>query len=105
MDRPIIELRKPERLPEYLHWVRMQQSVIGGCCPCDAHHIIDVGAGGSKPTDLWTFPLTRDEHSELHHHGARSWEAHHGTQWQFVAKTLTHAILEGMFYHTRPGDE
>jgi len=89
--------QKPIRSKSYLAWVRKQPSVISGRCPCDAHHIIAHGAGGmgTKPPDLFTFPLTRDEHAGIHH-DTQEWERRHGQQWRFVALTIERAVLAGV---------
>lgn len=89
----------PVRDKTYLKWVKSQISVISGRPADDAHHLIGYGEGGmaTKACDLLTFPLTRDEHTELHHIGWKEWEKIHGSQWQFVGKTLQHAIKSGLF--------
>lgn len=88
----------PIRSKKYLDWVKSQPSVISGRPADDPHHLIGHGQGGmgTKVTDYWTFPLTRDEHTQLHNMGWKAWEEIHGSQWKFVAQTLEQAIREGV---------
>jgi hypothetical protein len=89
---------KPFRSRKYLDWVKSLPSVISGMPADDPHHLIGHGYGvmGSKVSDLWTFPLTRGEHSELHNIGWKEWEEIHGSQWKFVAETIEQAVREGL---------
>lgn len=89
---------KPYRSEKYLAWVRTLPSVISERPADDAHHLIGHGQGGmgTTVTDIWTFPLTRDEHGELHNIGWVVWEDKYGDQWQFVGKILHKAIIEGI---------
>lgn len=87
---------KPFRSKEYTDWVKSQPSAISGLPGDDPHHLIGHGTGGAKVSDLFTFPLTRFEHTELHNMGYQSWEEIHGSQWKFVAKTLEMAIKDGI---------
>lgn len=91
-------MSKPWRSQKYLNWVKTLPSVISGRPSDDAHHLIGHGQGGmgTKVADCWTFPLTRDEHTELHNMGWKAWEEQYGSQWKFVAETLHKAILEGL---------
>jgi len=89
-------IMKPHRSKKYLAWVRSLPSVISGQPAGDAHHLIGHGESGmgTKVTDIWTFPLTRGEHTELHNIGWRAWEEKYGDQWKFVSKTLSMGIIE-----------
>jgi hypothetical protein len=88
---------KPLRSQKYLDWVKTQPSVISGRPADDAHHIKGHGYGGTtKPSDYFTFPLTRDEHTHFHNIGWQSWEAKYGSQWKYIAETLERAIREGV---------
>ena len=51
---------------------------------------------GTKSSDLYTIPLTRIEHNELHNIGWKEWESRHGSQWRFVAETMQRAIVDGV---------
>lgn len=86
----------PHRDRNYLLWVKTLPSAISGKRPCDAHHCIGVGSGmGQKASDYMVFPLTREEHEELHRTGWADWELLHGTQHYHVVCTLMRAIDEG----------
>ena len=67
---------KTWRSEKYLKWVKSQPSVVSGWSPAgDAHHIKGRGFGGTvKCCDLFTIPLTREEHDKLHSMGWESWE-------------------------------
>ena len=55
----------------YTRWVRTLPSVVSGRPGDDAHHLIgySYGGTGTKAPDYFIFPLTRDEHTELHDMG------------------------------------
>lgn len=79
---------------KYTQWVKSQPC----CCGCglpadDPHHIIDHGLGGTgtKPHDIFTIPLTRKCHNELHDDVA-AWEAKHGSQLFHLVRTLNKAF-------------
>ncbi|HGJ5865305.1 MAG TPA: DUF968 domain-containing protein [Arsenophonus nasoniae] len=66
---------------KYLQWVKLRP-----CCLCqkpadDAHHLIGYGYGGIgvKAHDLFSIPLCRGHHSELHH-DPKAWEVKYGSQ-------------------------
>lgn len=85
------------RNKEYTDWVKTLPSVISGLPADDPHHLIGHGTGGMKVSDLFTFPLTREEHTELHNMGWQSWEEIHGSQWEYVAQTMEIAVKSGCF--------
>ena len=79
---------------KYTQWVKSQPC----CCGCglpadDPHHIIDHGLGGTgtKPHDIFTIPLTRKCHNELHDDVA-AWEAKYGSQLFHLVRTLNKAF-------------
>jgi hypothetical protein len=90
--------QKPLRDDKYLRWVKSLPSVVSGRQADDPHHLIGHGQSGmgTKVTDYWTFPLTRDEHTELHNMGYKEWEKIYGEQWKFVAQTMYLAKIEGV---------
>ena len=88
---------KPYRNKDYTDWVKKQPSVISQIPADDPHHLIGHCTGGTKVSDLFTFPLTRGEHTELHDMGWQTWESINGSQWKFVAETLEKAIKDGFF--------
>lgn len=79
----------------YLQWIKSLPSVISGG-NAEPHHLIGHGHSGmgTKTSDYWAFPLTRGEHSELHHIGWKAWEERYGSQWKYVALTLSRYIEE-----------
>lgn len=79
----------PARDENYLAWVRLQPSPLGGF-PCDAHHIEGHGLGGTgKCSDYFTIPLTRDQHQEFHALGWETWERTYGiNQLEHAARLL-----------------
>lgn len=89
---------KPVRSEKYRKWVKSLPSVVSGKPADDPHHLIGYGYGGmgTKAPDIFTFPLTRLEHTELHNVGWREWEEVHGLQWTYVARTLELAVAEGL---------
>ena len=93
----------PVRSKKYTDWVKSLPSVLSDLPADDPHHLIGYGEGGTstKACDLFTFPLTRPEHNELHRIGWREWEEIHGSQWQFVSKTLQKAIKDGIIQNLK----
>ena len=77
-----------------MRWVNtLTCSVCGGYS--ENHHIKGHGQGGSlRASDLFTMPLCRDHHSELHR-GVMTWEGKHGLQWAYVGQTLAKALRLG----------
>ncbi|WP_442960034.1 DUF968 domain-containing protein [Providencia sp. PROV148] len=82
----------------YLQWVKSQP-----CCVCnsiahEAHHLIGHGQGGmgTKAHDLFTIPLCRIHHSELHK-DPNGWEREHGSQLVLLFKFLDRSIGLGVF--------
>jgi len=89
---------KPFRSQKYKDWVKQLPSCISGLPADDPHHIKGRGYGGSvKPSDLFTMPLTREEHDDFHRIGWESWEAKHNVdQRDLVIATIERAIREGV---------
>ncbi|MGW1370677.1 DUF968 domain-containing protein [Providencia hangzhouensis] len=82
----------------YLKWVKSQP-----CCVCnsiahDAHHLIGHGQGGmgTKAHDLFTIPLCRIHHDELHK-DKTEWERVHGSQLVLLFQFLDRSIGLGVF--------
>lgn len=95
----MIDLTKHKtwRSEKYLAWVRTQPSVVSGQEGTEPHHIKGHGMGGSvKAPDYMTIPLTREEHTNGHAIGWKTWEKLHGSQLEYVARTLGRAIEEGV---------
>ncbi len=81
----------------YLDWVKTLPCVASNMPADDAHHLIGHGMGkmGSKASDLFTLPLTREQHTALHD-DPQAWERRYGSQWAHIAKTLALAVEEGV---------
>ena len=80
----------PTRSRAYLKFVDSLPSVQSGQRGCTHHHIIACGLGGvmaGKVSDLFTFPLTPDEHQALHA-DVDKWEQEFGLQCLHVLRTL-----------------
>lgn len=77
------------RNKSYLIRITQLPSAISGRTPCDAHHTIGHGLGGMglRSGDQMAFPLTRDEHTELHRIGWKKWEEKHGCQLNHARAT------------------
>lgn len=85
------------RSRSYLDWVRTLPCVISGAQGVDPHHVKGHGMGGSVTApDYMTIPLTREEHTKFHTIGWRSWEKLHGSQLEYVVRTLGKAIEDGI---------
>lgn len=86
------------RSRKYLDWVKSLPSAISGAPADDPHHIHGHNQGGVGKTasDMFAFPLTRNEHTDLHQVGWKQWELRWGSQWEYVARTLKLAIDEGV---------
>jgi hypothetical protein len=82
------------RSRKYLDWVKTLD-----CCMCrapdysDPHHITGKGQGGmgTKADDLYTMPLCRHCHDEMHKDPGL-W----ADQWAYVAQTLREAVKQGV---------
>lgn len=83
---------------KYLRWVKSQPCCVCGATADDAHHIIGHGQGGigTKAHDLFTIPLCRVHHSELHK-DPKEWEREHGSQLVLLFKFLDRSIGLGVF--------
>ena len=55
----------------YLKFVKEQPCAICGGAPCDAHHTVSVGAGGS---DYGAISLCRGHHQECHSVGKKTFQ-------------------------------
>lgn len=88
-----LQKKKPIRNKKYLDWVTTLDCCICGAPADDAHHIISAGQGGmgTKADDLYTLPLCRGHHTEIHNNPSL-WES----QWYWVAQTLREAVKQGV---------
>lgn len=95
MKKPKLQRWESEK---YLRWVKSQPCCICGSIADDAHHIIGHGQGGigTKAHDVFTIPLCRIHHSELHK-DPKEWEREHGSQIVFLFKFLDRSAALGVF--------
>lgn len=85
----------------YLRWVKSQPCCICGAIAADAHHLIGYGQGGmgTKAHDLFTIPLCRVHHDELHR-DPKEWEKEHGSQLILLFRFLDDSIGKGVFAYS-----
>lgn len=91
-------LVKPTRNAAYMKWVRSCDCVVCGQPSDDAHHRYGDGwikGAGTKVSDLWTIPLCRTHHDELHA-SPMEWEERYGTQWMHICVQIERARQEGV---------
>ncbi|MCK1144550.1 DUF968 domain-containing protein [Providencia stuartii] len=83
---------------KYLQWVKSQPCCVCGATSDDAHHLIGHGQGGmgTKAHDLFTIPLCRIHHCELHK-DPNEWEREHGSQLVLLFRFLDRSAALGVF--------
>ena len=88
---------KPYRSKSYLKWVKSLRCVASACPAQDAHHLVGykLGGMGTKPSDMFVFPLTREQHTRLHNDPVK-WEQFYGKQIRYVGQTLYQAVNQGV---------
>lgn len=84
------------RCTNYKNWVKSLPCCVSGEQADDPHHIKGTFDLGVKPSDIWTMPLTRKLHTELHDIGYNAWEAKYGSQLEFCRRTIDQAVREGI---------
>ncbi|MGL5370810.1 MAG: DUF968 domain-containing protein [Plesiomonas shigelloides] len=98
---PASFMLRPKRIrwesTKYTRWVKTQPCVCCGATADDPHHLIGSGQGGTgtKAHDIFTFPLCRVHHDELHR-DPLSWANNYGSQIRHVVKTLDVAFALGV---------
>lgn len=101
-EPPASFMKKPKLLrwtnDKYLQWVKSQPCCVCGATSDDAHHLIGHGQGGvgTKAHDLFTIPLCRVHHGELHK-DPNGWESEHGSQVYFLFRFLDRSAALGVF--------
>lgn len=88
---------KPWRSEKYTRWVKSQPCVCCGQQADDPHHLIGHGLSGTgtKTHDLYTIPLCRKHHDELHRDVGR-WEEEHGSQIKLLFNFLNRSLGVGV---------
>jgi hypothetical protein len=66
---------KREIVPEHLEKIRKMDCLACGLSPCDPHHTVSRGAGGSDKTCI---PLCREHHVEIHAIGIITFQEKYG---------------------------
>lgn len=82
---------------KYTRWVKQQPCLCCGRQADDPHHLIGYGQGGmgTKAHDLFTLPLCRAHHDELHA-DMRAFEERYGTQPEMLLRFLDRALAIGV---------
>ncbi|MGL5238839.1 MAG: DUF968 domain-containing protein [Plesiomonas shigelloides] len=100
-EPPASFMLRPKRIrwicEKYTQWVKKQPCVCCGAQADDPHHLIGHGQGGTatKAHDMFTFPLCRQHHDELHR-DPRAWARQYGSQRAHVIRTLDKALALGV---------
>ncbi|WKL82087.1 DUF968 domain-containing protein [Raoultella ornithinolytica] len=95
-EAPATYFARPKRIrwesPHFIAWVKTQTCMCCGQPADDAHHLIGWGQGGvgTKAHDIFTLPLCRKHHRQLHH-DPLSFEREYGTQPALIIKLLDRA--------------
>ncbi|WP_437341828.1 DUF968 domain-containing protein [Escherichia coli] len=78
-------------------WVKTQPCACCGKPADDPHHLIGHGQGGmgTKAHDIFTLPLCREHHNELHA-DPLAFEEKHGSQVDLIFRFLDHAFATGV---------
>lgn len=88
----------PTRSPKYTRWVKQLPCI---CCLMqadDPHHRYGRGwlkGASTKVSDLWTIPLCRIHHDELHA-DVEAWEERYGPQWFWICVVVEYAMATGI---------
>lgn len=100
-EPPAMFMARPKELTwhseKYLKFVRSLPCVITGRTEgVVAHHLIGHGEGkmAAKAHDLFTFPMTAEEHRKFHD-DPKGWEAQHDSQLFYVKQTIKKALELG----------
>lgn len=100
-EAPATFFARPKRIrwesPNFIAWVKTQPCMCCGQPADDAHHLIGWGQGGvgTKAHDIFTLPLCRKHHRQLHH-DPLSFEREYGTQPALIIKLLDRAYALGV---------
>ena len=91
----MIPKTNPFRSQVYKAWIKTQPCVACGAPSDDPHHLKGVGhlsGAGMTAPDTYLMPMCRGCHAAVH--TAPEYWPH---QWEWVARTLSKAIAEGVF--------
>ncbi|HAH8699018.1 TPA: DUF968 domain-containing protein, partial [Escherichia coli] len=100
-ESPESFMKRPKRRrwvnEKYTRWVKTQPCACCGKPADDPHHLIGHGQGGmgTKAHDIFTLPLCREHHNELHA-DPQAFEEKHGSQVDLIFRFLDHAFATGV---------
>ncbi|ELO4936693.1 DUF968 domain-containing protein [Escherichia coli] len=100
-ESPESFMKRPKRRrwvnEKYTRWVKTQPCACCGKPADDPHHLIGHGQGGmgTKSHDIFTLPLCREHHNELHA-DPLAFEEKHGSQIDLIFRFLDHAFATGV---------
>ncbi|EFH3054983.1 TPA: DUF968 domain-containing protein [Escherichia coli] len=100
-ESPESFMKRPKRRrwvnEKYTRWVKTQPCACCGKPADDPHHLIGHGQGGmgTKSHDIFTLPLCREHHNELHV-DPLAFEEKHGSQVDLIFRFLDHAFATGV---------
>ncbi|ENV4490819.1 DUF968 domain-containing protein, partial [Shigella flexneri] len=100
-ESPESFMKRPKRRrwvnEKYKRWVKTQPCACCGKPAGDPHHLIGHGQGGmgTKSHDIFTLPLCREHHNELHA-DPLAFEEKHGSQVDLIFRFLDHAFATGV---------
>lgn len=83
---------------KYLDHVRSYPCLVCGQQGVDAHHV-ETGGTGTKGSDLFTIPLCREHHNELHQYGPTYIQQEYGVYpWKGVSYLLAGVLTENALH-------
>ncbi|EFE8088378.1 DUF968 domain-containing protein [Escherichia coli] len=100
-ESPESFMKRPKRRrwvnEKYTRWVKTQPCSCCGKPADDPHHLIGHAQGGmgTKAHDIFTLPLCREHHNELHA-DPLAFEEKHGSQVDLIFRFLDHAFATGV---------
>ncbi|EOZ7435884.1 DUF968 domain-containing protein, partial [Escherichia coli] len=100
-ESPESFMKRPKRRrwvnEKYTRWVKTQPCACCGKPADDPHHLIGHGQGGmgTKAHDIFTLPLCREHHNELHA-DPLEFEKKYGSQVELIFHFLDHAFATGV---------
>ncbi|MDA8487462.1 DUF968 domain-containing protein [Kluyvera sp. Awk 3] len=100
-EAPATFFARPKRIrwtnPAFIKWVKTQPCVCCGKPSDDPHHLIGWGQGGTatKAHDIFTLPLCRRHHDQLHHDRIK-FEQEFGLQPVLIVQLLDRAFALGV---------
>ncbi|MCC8204344.1 DUF968 domain-containing protein [Escherichia coli] len=100
-ESPESFMKRPKRRrwvnEKYTRWVKTQPCACCGKPADDPHHLIGHGQGGmgTKSHDIFTLPLCREHHNELHADTV-AFEEKYGSQLELIFRFIDRALAIGV---------